>query len=72
MVKNKYSVPEGETCPEKIKYCNSYPASITEVGKNFDTIQVKTKSMLNDFEETMFLTALLVLGPQYNPWDCIN
>ena len=44
----------------KIKYCNSYLASITEVGKNFDTIlPSKTKSMLNDLENVhMSLTAL--------------
>ena len=37
---------------KKIEYCNSYLASITEVGRNFDTIaEVKTKSMLNNFED---------------------
>ena len=55
---------------EKIKYCNSYLASITEVGKNFDTIaEVKTKSMLNDFESIdVSKSTFLVLGPNIIPW----
>ena len=55
---------------EKIKYCNSYLASITEVGKNFNTIaEVKTKSVLNDFDSIDIPnTTFLVLGPNIIPW----
>ena len=55
---------------ERIKYCNSYLASITEVGKNFNTIaEVKTKSVLNDFDSIDIPnTTFLVLGPNIIPW----
>jgi len=57
-----------------IKYCNSYLASITEVGKNFGTIaEIKAKSMINsipdiDIENSSFL----VIGPNIVPYGLIQ
>ena len=55
---------------KKIEYCNSYLASITEVGRNFDSIaEVKTKSMLNNFEDIdVSKSTFLVIGPSIVPW----
>ena len=55
---------------KKIEYCNSYLASITEVGRNFDSIaEVKTKSMLNNFEDIdVSQSTFLVIGPSIIPW----
>lgn len=55
---------------KKIEYCNSYLASITEVGRNFDSIaEVKTKSMLNNFEDiAVGNSTFLVIGPSIIPW----
>ena len=55
---------------KKIEYCNSYLASITEVGRHFDSIaEVKTKSMLNNFEDIdVSKSTFLVIGPSIVPW----
>ena len=48
---------------EKLSIATVTLASITEVGKNFDTIQVKLKVCLMTLNQRCPLTALLVLGP---------
>jgi len=55
---------------KKIKYCNSYLASITEVGRNFNSIaEVKTKSILNNLETVdVQNSTFLVIGPNIIPW----
>ena len=55
---------------KKIKSCNSYLASITEIGKNFNNIaEIKTKSMLSNFPEIDVLqNRFLVIGPNIIPW----
>jgi len=62
--------PDRRDMSKKIKYCNSYLASITEVGRNFDAIaEVKTKSILNDFETVdVPNSTFLVIGPNIIPW----
>ena len=55
---------------KKIEFCNSYLASITEIGKNFDSIaEIKTKSMLSNFPEIdVTQNSFLVIGPNIIPW----
>jgi len=55
---------------KKIKSCNSYLASITEIGKNFNNIaEIKTKSMLSNFPEIdVSQNRFLVIGPNIIPW----
>ena len=54
----------------QIEYCNSYLASITDIGRNFDSVaEVKTKSMLNNFEDIdISKSTFLVIGPSIVPW----
>lgn len=53
-----------------IEFCNDYLASITDLGKNFDTIaEVKTKSVLNNFDFVdVPNSTFLVIGYNIIPW----
>jgi len=55
---------------KQIEYCNSYLASITNIGRNFDAVaEVKTKSMLNNFEDIdVSKSTFLLIGPSIVPW----
>jgi len=55
---------------KKIKYCNSYLASITDIGRNFDSVaEIKTKSMLSNLSDIdLSQNRFLVIGPNIIPW----